>query len=88
MYKFQGSIKKEVEFSGVFTKNSCGSSMGLGFGLLRIFAEFPGVKACGSYSSSPRSLEANTHQHKYSGYVTFKHHLSFLSITLLTIFSS
>ena len=31
MEKFQGSIKKEVEFPGVFKKNSCRISMGLSF---------------------------------------------------------
>ena len=31
MGKFQGSIKKEVEFPGVFKKNSCRISVGLGF---------------------------------------------------------
>ena len=31
MWKFQVSIKKEVEFPGVFKKTSCGISMGLGF---------------------------------------------------------
>ena len=31
MRKFQGLIKKEVEFPGVFNKSSCGISMGLGF---------------------------------------------------------
>ena len=31
MHKFQGSIKKEVEIPGVFKKNSCRISMGLGF---------------------------------------------------------
>ena len=31
MWKFQWSIKQKVEFPGVFKKNSCGISMGLGF---------------------------------------------------------
>ena len=30
MWKFQGSIKKEVEFQGVIQKILCGISMGLG----------------------------------------------------------
>ena len=29
--RIHGSIKKEVKFPVVFKKNSCGSSMGLGF---------------------------------------------------------
>ena len=31
MCKFKGSIKKEVEFPGVFKKKLCRISMGLGF---------------------------------------------------------
>ena len=31
MWKFQGSIKKEVEFPGVFKKKLSGIFMGLGF---------------------------------------------------------
>ena len=31
MWKFQGSIKKELEFPGVFLKSSCGISTGLAF---------------------------------------------------------
>ena len=52
--KLQGSItiKKELKFSGVFKKKSCGISIGLGFRpwnfpeVSHNFAEFPGVKAC------------------------------------------
>ena len=46
MWKFKGSIKKEVEFLGVLKKYSCGVPMGLGFwpynfqGVLHKFAEF------------------------------------------------
>ena len=52
MWKFWGSIKKEVEFPGVFKKNPSGISMDLGFwcwnfeSVSHSFAEFPGVKAC------------------------------------------
>ena len=53
MWKFQGSIKKEVEFQGVLKKSSCGISFkGLDFwawnfqGVSHNFAEFPEVKAC------------------------------------------
>ena len=51
-WKFQGSIKKEVEFLGVFKKNSCGISMGPHFllsnfqGVSHNFVEFLGVKVC------------------------------------------
>ena len=34
MWKFLGSIQKEIEFPGVIQKKSCGISMGLGFGLV------------------------------------------------------
>ena len=52
MWKFQGSIKKEVKFPGVFKKNSCGIFLGPGFWnwnfqvVSRNFAEYPWVKAC------------------------------------------
>ena len=52
MHKFQGSIKKEVEIPGVFKKNSCRISMGLGFWpwnfqeVSHKFAEFLVTKAC------------------------------------------
>ena len=49
MWKFQESIKKEVEFPRVFKKNPCGISMGLGFwpwnfqskGVSNNFVKFP-----------------------------------------------
>ena len=50
MWKFQGSIKKEVKFPGVIKKKSCGISIGLGFwpwnpqGVSHNFAESPGVE--------------------------------------------
>ena len=60
MWKFQGSIKKEVEFPRVIQKRLCGISMGLGFwseipmdvtqfcrifkGEASFFPEFPRVK--------------------------------------------
>ena len=31
LWKFEGSIKKEMQFPGVFKKYSCGISRGLGF---------------------------------------------------------
>ena len=52
LWKLWGSIKKEVEFPGVFKKKSCGNSMGLAFwpwnfqGVSHNFVEFPGVKTC------------------------------------------
>ena len=50
LWKFQGSIKKEVKLPGVFKKNSREISVGLDFdlGISRVshnFAEFPRVKA-------------------------------------------
>ena len=50
--EISGSIKEEVEFLGVFEKNSCEISMVLVFlswnfqGVSQNFAEFPWVKAC------------------------------------------
>ena len=50
--KFQESVKKEVEFPGVFNKKSYGISMGLGFlpsysqGTSHNYAEIQGVQAC------------------------------------------
>ena len=50
MWKFQESIKKEVEFPGVYKKNLI--SMCLGFwpwnfeGVSHNFTEFPEMKAC------------------------------------------
>ena len=48
MWKFQGSIEKEVEFLGVFKKNSMASWF-LTLGISSVthnFAEFPWMKAC------------------------------------------
>ena len=51
MWKFQGSIQKEVEFPGVIEKKPCGISMDLGSQHLKFqqrvlhnFVEFRGVK--------------------------------------------
>ena len=45
IWKFQGSIKKEVEFPGVFTKNSCGNFHCTFTGPWCLILEFPrGVK--------------------------------------------
>ena len=50
MRKFQGSIKEEVEFPGVFEKNSFETSMGLFFFYL-VILEFPrGVTQFGRIS--------------------------------------
>ena len=61
MWKFQGSVQMDVEFPGVFKKNSCSISLlqGLHFWIWNFqgiiwysvtlsgnFAEFPGVRAC------------------------------------------
>ena len=55
MWKFQGSIKKDVELPGVFTKKLCGISMAwvlvfdLGIstkGVSHNFSGFAEIKAC------------------------------------------
>ena len=48
MWKFQGSIKKEVEFLGVYKKKLCNfhdQVLVLDLGVSHNFAEFPWVKA-------------------------------------------